>query len=241
MDYTEKLFLVPRNQVERLKESKVSVPIRQEVVHDLDTSIKNVLNRTDLLAHEKASQYSALLQRYLSLVKQSEQDTSTLKLMMPKDILYPKDIGFDQQPGVLSQTEAVVSEVLLNMPPRSRSNARYILDKLATSGEAATWNAQGEFISHGNIIRGSHIFDLVKRATSFQVGRKNVVPEGWGDFIKVIADLNIPLATMPSARVRSDVMALKQPFNPPVSRHDDFSTPVRPTRRSKKRLDWYTW
>lgn len=246
MDYTEKMYLVPLNQVERLKESKVSVPIRQEVVHDLDTSIKSVLSRNDLLPHEKASQYSTLLQRYLTLVKQGEQDTSTLKLMMPKDtpreVVAPPLIETVFQPPP-PEVEALVSEVLLNIPSRSRNNARYILDKLVTSGDAASWNAQGEFISHGNIIRGSHIFDLVKRATSLQVGRKNVEPEGWGEFIKAIADLNIPLATIPSARVRNEVMAFKQPFSPVISTHVDFSTPVRSARRSKSRrsLDWHTW
>ena len=248
MDYTEKLFLVPRTQIDRLKESKVSPPIRQEVVHDLDTAIKAVLSRTDLTPHEKASQYSTLLQRYLTLVKQGEQDTSTLKLMMPNH--FPRedvDGAVDQTigPDLSSEADTVVSEVLQNISNRSKNNARYILDKLSGSGEVAKWNAHGEFISHGEVIKGSHIFDLVKRVTSLHIGQKGVEPEGWGEFIKTIADLNIPLATIPNTRVRDEVRALKQPFNAAFNYNPyvDFKTPVRPDRHSrpKRKLDWHTY
>ena len=58
MDYAEKLYLVPQRQLDRLKNNETPIPLRQAVENELDTSINNVLSRTDLDQHEKAKLYT---------------------------------------------------------------------------------------------------------------------------------------------------------------------------------------
>ena len=68
--------------------SEVVLPLRQAVENELDTSINNVLSRTDLDQHEKAKLYTGLLQRYLTLVKQGALETNTLTLSLPQPPVY---------------------------------------------------------------------------------------------------------------------------------------------------------
>ena len=72
MENAEKMYLVPQRQIkDRLRgyDNTNPLPIRQTVENDLDVSIKNILSRDDLDPHEKAKQYTALLHRYLALIK----------------------------------------------------------------------------------------------------------------------------------------------------------------------------
>ena len=85
MEYAEKMYLVRQQQLDSLKHNETAPNLRQSAENDLDTAIKNVLSRTDMEQHEKAKLYTALLQRYLSLVKQGALETNTSKLSLPQD------------------------------------------------------------------------------------------------------------------------------------------------------------
>ena len=71
MEYAEKMFLVPQHQLDKLKSENSRGTIRQIVENDLDVSIRNILGRNGLDAHEKAKLYAAVLQRYLTIVNQT--------------------------------------------------------------------------------------------------------------------------------------------------------------------------
>ena len=80
MEYAEKMYLVPQRQLDRLKNNETPPTLRQTAENELDTSMKNVLSRSDMDQHAKVELYTGLLQRYLSLIKQGSLETNTLSL-----------------------------------------------------------------------------------------------------------------------------------------------------------------
>ena len=103
------------------------------------------------------------------------------------------------------EEDNMFKEVMKNVASRSRKNVHYILDKMFQSKDVASWNESSEFISNGSVIRGSHIFDLVKGVTVSQMGDTRRRPPGWCKFIRAIATLNIPLSTVPNRHVKDEI------------------------------------
>ena len=55
------------------------------------------------------------------------------------------------------------------------------------------------------VIHGSHIFDLVKSITASHIVDARRRPQGWRDFLRAFADLNIPLSTEPNRHVKDEI------------------------------------
>ena len=208
MENAEKMYLVPQRQLDRLRgyDNTTPLPIRQTAETDLDVSIKNILSRDDLDPHEKAKQYTSLLHRYLSLIKQGDLETNSLTLTVPTPSVNTVDqsLPSTQTVAVGVENDNMFKEILKNVPSRNRKNVHYILDKMFQSKDLASWN-ESEFISNGSAIRGSHIFDLVKGVTASHMVDARRRPLGWREFLRAVADLNIPLATVPNRRVKDEI------------------------------------
>ena len=215
------MYLVPQRQLDRLKNYETPPTLRQTAENELDTSMKNVLSRSDMDQHDKVELYTGLLQRYLSLIKQGSLETNTLTLSVPQtpeNRTPAKPLTTHATSSSLND-DALVVEILKNIPQRSKKNAQYILDKMLNSQDTATWSETGEFVFNGLIVPGTHIFDLVKSATAPQTIRRR--PQGWREFLSAIATLNIPLSTVPNKQVQQAVESLKR--TGPYS----YSTPIR--------------
>ena len=71
MEHTQKMFLIPHQQLELLKQQQQqqhpmqNPSIRQEAANELDKSMIDVLNQDDTDLYEKAKKYARILQRYL--------------------------------------------------------------------------------------------------------------------------------------------------------------------------------
>ncbi len=53
MEYAEKHYVIPQNQLNKLRAGGVRETIQQTVENDLDIAIRNILQRTDLDPHGK--------------------------------------------------------------------------------------------------------------------------------------------------------------------------------------------
>ncbi len=84
MEYAEKHYVIPQNQLNKLRAGGVRETIQQTVENDLDIAIRNILQRTDLDPHGKVKLYSNVLQRFLTIVKQGDLESGTLTLTIPK-------------------------------------------------------------------------------------------------------------------------------------------------------------
>ena len=131
MANAEKMYLVPQRQLDRLRgyDNTNPLPIRQTAENDLDVSIKNILSRDDLDPHKKAKQYTTLLHRYLSLIKQGDLETNLLTLTVPTPVNTVSSPS-TQTVAVGVESDYFFKEILKNVPPRNRKNLHYILDKL---------------------------------------------------------------------------------------------------------------
>lgn len=105
--------------------------------------------------------------------------------------------------------DAVMEDVLKHMPVKHRRNAQHILDTVAKSKNSVSWTGQGELVVDGEILRGSHIFDLVKSITLPQGVPDDKRPLGWDKFLHVMAALNVPLSSVPNTQVRRLITRIK--------------------------------
>ena len=122
-----------------------------------------------LSSYEKVKRCEALLRRYLTLMKQgqNEERQVTLRLQSdPSPLPAPPPAESDPaHPPPLQESDWVESddttnEVLKSLPLRDRKNARYIMQKLV--GGYGGWTSRGKFIYRGNVVKGSHVIDLFK-------------------------------------------------------------------------------
>lgn len=206
MEYAEKMYLVPRYQLDKLKSENVRENIQQVVENDLDTSIRNILLRSDLDQYEKVKLYSNILTRYLAVVKQGDQESAALTLSLPQTTSTVADRKDDKDEA---EMDAVADEVMKNVPSRSVKNSRYILEKMTKAKDLSAWNTSGEFVFKGRPIPGSHMLDLIKSITNPQKVRDDRRPMGWSEFLQAFAELNIPFSTVPSQHVRRAIHSLR--------------------------------
>lgn len=176
------MFLVTPQQMKNLGRTVlVETPpnMKREAENDLDAKMRAVLDENGLEPYEKIKKYNILLQRYLALTKQGEQQQTQQQ----------------QQQGVPSSfppAEQQDADIIENLPQRDRKNARYILNQIGRNG----WTAKGEFISHGHPVKGSHMIDLIKHLTS----KRQKPPIGWAEFFN---NVNLPRSFVTNPYVSS--------------------------------------
>ena len=159
------MFLISPHQLKRLTQP-VEPSIRQTVEDDLDERMEAILREPGLSSYEKVKRYEALLRRYLTLMKQGQNEERQVTLCLQSDpSQLPAPSTSPAHPPPLQESDGVESddttnEVLKSLPPRDRKNARYIMQKLV--GSDGGWTSRGEFIYRGNVVKGSHMIDLFK-------------------------------------------------------------------------------
>ncbi len=121
MEYAEKHYVNPQNQLNKLRAGSVRETIQQVVENDLDVAIRNILQRTDLDPHGKVKLYSNVLQKFLTIVKQGDLESGTLTLTLPKqDAVHTTHLLLHLLPHLLTR----LSRRLITTMERTRSSAR---------------------------------------------------------------------------------------------------------------------
>ncbi len=212
MEYAEKHYVIPQNQLNKLRAGGVRETIQQSVENDLDIAIRNILQRTDLDPHGKVKLYSNVLQRFLTIVKQGDLESGTLTLTIPKHDADAPALTAPVNPSSNNDygADQIVNEILSNVPRRSLKNVKYILDKMSNAKHMSSWTSSGEFVFKGHVINGSHVLDLVKSITAPRTIRDEYRPRGWNEFLDAFAVLNIPFSTISNTHVKRTVEALKR-------------------------------
>ncbi|KAI3375742.1 hypothetical protein L3Q82_004041 [Scortum barcoo] len=104
---------------------------RRTAEDDLDESMRKILNEPGLSSYEKIKKYDALLQRYLSLMKQGQKEERRMTLTLHQDSSAPERPEVEpQRETERPEEDEAMSEVLKGLPSRSRKNAEYILQKM---------------------------------------------------------------------------------------------------------------
>lgn len=170
MDHTQKMFLVPQHQMDSLKPSlhdQRPGSIRQSVENDLDRAMSDVLKQPDTDMYEKAKKYAGILQRYLAVVRQGEREKNVLTLSLPpgeshegSSLIVSKEAQDTYADA--PKKDLILGHVIKHMPKNSKKHAECILDTLTNSNNAVSWTDRGELIINKQLVRGSHLYDLVK-------------------------------------------------------------------------------
>ncbi|KAL7403274.1 hypothetical protein ABVT39_027083 [Epinephelus coioides] len=215
------MFLVTPQQLSRMSQTLgnnnnnydgESQAMRRMAENDLDAKMRDILNEWGLNPYEKIKKYNALLQRYLTLVKQGEEERRLyLKTVrgLPRDSDEPEEKKTDENEEK-DEKEAgldeTAREVLQNLPQCDRKNAEYIMKKLVKSQDG--WTPKGDFIHEGKVVRGSHMIDLFKNL-SVSYKKKSPTPKGWTGFLNTLTELNIPISSVTNPRTCAQYRRLK--------------------------------
>lgn len=230
MEYAEKMFLVPQNQLEQIR-TGTQDNIRRTVETDLDTTIRKILTRQDLDPYEKVKQYSVVLQRYLNIIKQGTVDDHTLTLRLPSaETAVPYDNnGFNkialQTPAITGARDQLVDSILKNIPTRQRKKAEYILQQMERSKDITAWSKNGEFILNGRTLAGTHLMDLIQNITAPHNVADPNRPRGWDEFLNALSAINIPDSSISNRSVRQKIGQYKNITPTVADIGDDSLTP----------------
>jgi hypothetical protein len=233
MEHTHKMYLVPQHQLDALKHNQPRESVRQTAENDLDKDIATVLNTPDTDLYAKAARYGAVLQRYLSMIKQGQREHGELTLSLADGgsvhTPVPAQRGADDDEGL---DDHIYNDILKHIPVRSKSNTRHILDSLKKT-KNVSWSDKGELVLQGKPIKGSHMFDLLKNVTApYHIG-ESVRPQGWNVFLQSLASNNIPLSSIPNKQLRHTVDMYK--YMPPSKGYNaPASMPVSSVKRRRR-------
>ena len=211
MEHTQKMFLVPQNQLATLQPPQTTdssnVSLRQSVQSELDRAMSEILKQPDINVYEKAKKYSSILQRYLALARQGEREKSVITLSLP-DESSKDDASMSESQDAIAQDDMIRAEVLAHMPSRNKRNAEYIITSLSRNNKIA-WSNNGEIVVEDKPVPGSHLYDLLKSVTTHNNVSDRSRPKGWNIFLKTLASLNVPLSVIPNTMVRRSIEAFK--------------------------------
>ncbi len=144
MEYAEKHYVIPQNQMNKLRAGNPRETIQEVVENNLDVSIRNILQRSDLDPYGKAKLYSNVLQRFLTIVKQVDLASDTLTLTLPKpDVIHTDGDTNVNAPiptsnNVVDVQDQIVDEILHNVLQRSLKNVKFILNKMSNAKQLST-------------------------------------------------------------------------------------------------------
>lgn len=208
MEHSEKMYLVPSHQLEQLKTlAPREENIRSAAISSLDAEMQCVLQRQDLSQEDKASQYAALLQRYLMHVK--KQDTEKAKISL---FLQPTpEPSVDAATDPPTPPDNIFHEVLDSVSSRLKDRARLLLNKMKQNKDVSYWDDKGAFIYRGRAVPGTSMIDLVKNVTQIHALPAKRTPKGWDLFLQALAELNMPTAVVGNAATKEVLEQLKNP------------------------------
>ena len=205
------MFLISPHQFKHLTQPETS--IRQTAEDDLDNKMRAILDEPGMTSYEKIKKYDALLQRYLTLIKQGQIEEPRMIVTLQRDRLNDpvpeSDSGETSRVHEADQLEldSTASEVLKILPKRDRRNGEYILKKLS---ERNGWTSKGEFVYQGHAVKGSHLIDLLKNLLlPFKRKSPDLQPTGWISFLNTLNELNIPISSVNNPQAREQYRRLK--------------------------------
>ena len=155
---------------------------------------------TDLMAFSRFQRMVGIPEDEYTHLKSLQQATDPVqKKFLSLSHEYQRE-GFIKNPHVRVQKQGETLNEMINMkeelrnrlvqatpkPYRTRAESlfQYVANKIST-------NERGEMIDvDGDLIDGSNISDLIQHAVRDR--RRNIIPSGWNNFLKVLKDTNAP-------------------------------------------------
>lgn len=205
----KKMVLVPYDFMEKINSQRT--PLLSQISH-LETEMQKIMSDKTIPADVKVKLYNQVLHKHSTL--QSEH-TKPVQL----EISNNKDI----------KNDTLLRELQERMPKSKQSQVKRLIKTIMDNGNIK-WNDRQEVIIDGTTLPNSNIESLVDFATRDVKGEP---PSGWTNFLKWLADVNVPPSALGNKRSRIGLKNLLSPLP-----HLNFeATPTVSQTGSGK---WYT-
>jgi hypothetical protein len=160
----KKMILVP---------SELTSPTKavDQILHNLDSEMMNILQKEDIPADVKLKQYNQILSRYSSL-----QDFKRQPYKL--DVIDPDDCKITDE------------EILHGIPDKNKKTAKALLN-FVKKGSNILIEKNGEITVNGNRVKGSNIVDLIHDLSRDRKTSK--IPKGFQELIRGLKASNLPL------------------------------------------------
>lgn len=175
LKYNERYVLVPEELInpELMEEQTGSGkdPVVEKVMSDLDSEMKRIL-ASDLGMSSKLKLYQDLLAKYQHMKKQV--DVPDIVAMEPQSQPIPEP-----------------AEILKGLTQKQKNSGKLILQHIAKNPRIS-YNNKGELQIDGNRVPLTSIKDLIDDATNINKNAPEVGPQGYKDFLTVLAETGLP-------------------------------------------------
>lgn len=238
MSLFNKMYLISPQRLEALgaldmgkSEKPRPKNIYESFVQDLEGKMEHLLKKDTTPAYTKSLQFNAILEKYLNALKKEQDQTREILLKVVPSEKTEDSIG-DNPSGEDARGSEMIQTVVDHVGKNYQKNASFILNKLYHS-DLLSWNTAGEVTINGELIKGSHILDLMKTLSNRRFHTKNA-PTGWSEFLETISNLNIPLTTIANTHARQQLQHRFSKVNEsPLPDLSDHSRKRRRRRRSE--------
>ena len=200
MTGVERYYLVPKTEFDRISNvsNNSNNSITKQAEHGAGKDIEEILNtKTETDVHSVARKYAQLLERYLQLIKQNQNDTIKFTLSEPN----PKP---NPSPSPIPSVKAYTG--------KRRRNAQQILNHMSDVG--MSYNDRDQLVINDEPVKNTSIADLIASATNTRSVNPEDRPPGFDIFLDALAASSISDTYFPNKAVKEKLSELR-------SKHDD--------------------
>ena len=200
MTGVERYYLVPKTEFDRISNvsNNSNNSITKQAEHGAGKDIEEILNtKTETDVHSVARKYAQLLERYLQLIKQNQNDTIKFTLTDPN----PKP---SPSPSPIPTVKAYTG--------KRQRNAKQILNHMSDVG--MSYNDRDQLVINDVPVKNTSIADLIASATNTRSVNPEDRPPGFDIFLDTLAASSISDTYFPNKAVKDKLTELR-------SKHDD--------------------
>ena len=200
MTGVERYYLVPKTEFDRISNvsNNSNNSITKQAEHGAGKDIEEILNtKTETDVHSVARKYAQLLERYLQLIKQNQNDTIKFTLTDPN----PKP---SPSPSPIPTVKAYTG--------KRQRNAKQILNHMSDVG--MSYNDRDQLVINDVPVKNTSIADLIASATYTRSVKPEDRPPGFEIFLNTLAASSISDTYFPNKAVKDKLIELR-------SKHDD--------------------
>ena len=193
MTGVERYYLVPKTEFDRISNvsNNSNNSITKQAEHGAGKDIEEILNtKTETDVHSVARKYAQLLERYLQLIKQNQNDTIKFTLTDPNPKPGPSPI-----PTVKAYTG------------KRQRNAKQILNHMSDVG--MSYNDRDQLVINDVPVKNTSIADLIASATNTRSVNPEDRPPGFDIFLDTLAASSISDTYFPNKAVKDKLTELR--------------------------------
>ena len=197
MTGVERYYLVPKTEFDRISNvsNNSNNSITKQAEHGAGKDIEEILNtKTETDVHSVARKYAQLLERYLQLIKQNQNDTIKFTLTEPNPKPNPSP-----SPSPIPSVKAYTG--------KRRRNAQQILNHMSDVG--MSYNDRDQLVINDEPVKNTSIADLIASATNTRCVNPEDRPPGFDIFLDTLAASSISDTYFPNKAVKEKLSELR--------------------------------